>query len=86
MPRRFSSPAIVALLPQRENGSDVYSGLHVITLPFADEFRIVPNTQTRGLDGAVDEQLVDLAKVVVERTMFKEFNPKSVENIGKLIV
>lgn len=89
-PRHFSSPSIVALLPQRENGSDVYSGFHVITLPFVDEFRTVPNNlkievgQGSGNSGGgVDEQLVDLAKVVVERTMFKEFNPKSVENIGR---
>lgn len=83
MPRQDSVPAFVAIVPQKEEVTDgqqiIAPGMQIITLPFADDVRDVPEKVISAHD-AKDEQ-VDAAVAVVEKYLKRQpFNPDHYPN------
>ncbi|GAC95769.1 potential Ku DNA binding protein subunit [Pseudozyma hubeiensis SY62] len=84
MPRQNVVPVFVAIVPQEEEVSAdgqqiVAPGIHLITLPYADDVRDVPANLLRTED-AKDEQ-VDKAIAFIERYQKKQpFNPDHYPN------
>lgn len=85
MPRQNSIPAFVAIVPQKEELRDgqqvVAPGMQIITLPFADDVRGVPERVLSVLD-AQDDQ-VDAAVAIIEKYQKRQpFNPDHYPNPG----
>ena len=84
MPRQNVVPVFVAIVPQEEEvteeGQQVEApGMHLITLPYADDVRDIP-TNLLHTEDARDEQ-VDKAVAIIERYQKKQpFNPDHYPN------
>ncbi|EPQ29319.1 uncharacterized protein PFL1_03074 [Pseudozyma flocculosa PF-1] len=85
MPRQNVTPVFVAILPQAEEvvkGQQVAApGMHLITLPFADDVREVPDAVFNNPPAEAELHQVDAAKAVIERFhKSKPFNPDHYPN------
>ncbi|EST08513.1 SAP domain protein [Kalmanozyma brasiliensis GHG001] len=84
MPRQNVVPVFVAIVPQEEEVSEdgqqlIAPGMHIITLPYADDVRDVPTNLLSTAD-AKDEQ-IDKAVAFIERYQKKQpFNPDHYPN------
>ncbi|PWN49880.1 Ku DNA-binding complex, Ku70 subunit [Violaceomyces palustris] len=83
MPRQNVTPVFVAIMPQAEELVDGQQlqppGMHLITLPFADDIREVPE-KCQFTETATAEE-VDAAKAIIERYQKKHpFNPDHYHN------
>lgn len=82
-PRDTSLPSYVALYPQNEEkdadgAQTVPPGFLIVYLPFADDFRNVPDNVRFTMDPSTT--LVDHARTVVKRLRMKHYNPEAFEN------
>jgi len=78
--RSNSSPALAALIPQKEESEDnlqvIPEGFHVLILPFAEDLRHLPFDNEPVV---ADHDQIDIAKKIIQKLKFP-YRPENFEN------